>query len=122
MRIEDGKVRKLPRFRIRGVSGTVTTDEAEVLDLSLGGALVEHHGVLRVGGICFLDLLPSSTEAITIRCRVVYSRVTGRESDRVLYCQTGLEFLDVTREIERVLGAIIRSYGAGKNNFESVGR
>lgn len=121
MSIKDAKVRRFPRFRIRGVSGTITTDEAEVLDLSLGGALVGHHGVLRVEGICFLDLLPSSTEAITIRCRVVYSRVTGRENDKVLYCQTGLEFLDVTPEIEQVLGAVIRSYGAGKDDYEPVG-
>jgi hypothetical protein len=36
-------IRKPPRFRISGVTAAVTTlQEADVLDLSLEGALVEH--------------------------------------------------------------------------------
>lgn len=112
MPIKDGSVRRFPRFRIRGVTGTITIpDEVDVLDLSLGGALVEHEGMVHIGAICFLDL-PTSGEPVSMRCRVVHSQVTRREHDGGLYCRTGVEFLDFTPEIEQTLEAVIRSYGA----------
>lgn len=105
--------RRVVRFRIRGVSGAITTpQEADVLDLSVTGALVEHQGMLRVDAICFLDLPTSAAEPMTIRCRVVHSRVSRREPEGSLYYQTGVEFLDLTPATEQALGALIRSYGA----------
>jgi hypothetical protein len=104
--------RRVARFRIRGISGAITTpQEAEVLDLSVTGALVEHQGMLRVDAICFLDM-PTSAEPLTIRCRVVHSRVSRREAEGALYYQTGVEFLDLTPAAEQALEALIRSYGA----------
>lgn len=104
--------RRVARFRIRGISGAITTpQEAEVLDLSVTGALVEHQGMLRVDAICFLDM-PTTAEPLTIRCRVVHSRVSRREAEGALYYQTGVEFLDLTPAAEQALEALIRSYGA----------
>ncbi len=112
---EDEQRPRVPRFQIRGVMGALTTPrEAEVLDLSLRGALVEHQGVLRVDAACFLDL-PTSGGFFTIRCRVVHSRVSRREPDGVLYYQTGVKFLNVGPEDEQPLEALIRSYGARKD-------
>jgi c-di-GMP-binding flagellar brake protein YcgR len=104
--------RRVARFRIRSVTGAITTpQEAEVLDLSMTGALVEHQGMLRVNAICFLDL-PTSAEPLSIRCRVVHSRVSRREAAEGLYYRTGVEFLDLSPAMEQALAALIRSYGA----------
>ncbi len=119
---KDEKVRRFPRFQIRGVMGAITeADEAEVLDLSMGGALVEHRGMFRVGASCFLDL-PTAGMLVSIRCRVVYSGEGRREPEGTLYYRTGVEFLDLTPESEQALEALIRSYGALKNDDEPAGR
>jgi len=113
MMSDEPQRRRVARFRIRGISGAITTpQEAEVLDLSVTGALVEHQGMLRVDAICFLDLPTSAAEPMTIRCRVIHSRVSRREPEGALYYQTGVEFLDLTPAAEQALGALIRSYGA----------
>jgi hypothetical protein len=115
MLIKDGNMRRFPRFHIRGGMGAITeADEAEVLDLSMGGALVEHRGMFRVGASCFLDL-PTAGMLVSLRCRVVYSGESRREPEGTLYYRTGVEFLDLTPEAERALGALIRSYGARKD-------
>jgi len=104
-------IRKPPRFRISGVTAAVTTlQEADVLDLSLEGALVEHQDMLPLGSPCFLQL-GIAGETLTIRCHVVHSRVSRKELGGALYYQTGLEFLELPSESEQSLGALIRSYG-----------
>lgn len=104
--------RKPPRFRISGVAAAITTlQEAEVLDLSLSGALVEHQGVLQLASPCFLQLTADG-ERLTVQCRVVHSRVSYSGADGALYYQTCLEFLDLSRGAQQSLGAFIRSYGA----------
>ncbi len=109
---KETQIRRVPRFQIRGVTGAMTIpQEAEILDLSVRGALVEHQGTLRVDAPCFLDL-PTPGEPVTIRCRVVHSRVSRREPEGILYYQTGVKFLDLTPEAEHALEAFIRSYGA----------
>lgn len=113
---KETQIRRVPRFRIRDVTGAITTpQEAEVLDLSLGGALVEHKGMLHVGDCCFLDL-PTAGGFFTIRCRVVHIRVSRLEPAGLLYYQTGVEFLDIATEDEEPLGALIRAYGAPKDS------
>ncbi|MFQ5803293.1 MAG: PilZ domain-containing protein [Candidatus Methylomirabilales bacterium] len=103
--------RKPPRFRISGVTAAVTTlQEADVLDLSLEGALVEHQDMLPLGSPCFLQL-GIAGETLNVRCHVVHSRVSRRELGGGLYFQSGLEFLDLPPEAEQSLGALIRSYG-----------
>lgn len=113
---EDGKTRRFPRFQIRNITGAITAPhEAEVLNLSMGGALVEHQGMAHVGAICFLNL-GTALDPLTFRCRVVHSRVSRRDQDGTLHCLTGVEFLDLTPEAEQALQAVIRSYGAHKND------
>ena len=113
---KETQIRRVPRFRIRDVTGAITTpQEAEVLDLSLGGALVEHKGMLHVGDLCFLDL-PTSGGFFTLRCRVVHIRVSRLEPDGFVYYRTGVEFLNVAAEHEQPLGALIRAYGAPEGN------
>ncbi|MFQ5801347.1 MAG: PilZ domain-containing protein [Candidatus Methylomirabilales bacterium] len=105
------EIRKPPRFRISGVTGAITASrQAEVLDLSLRGALVEHQGMLRPEGLCSLEL-QAGGELLTIRCRVVHSQVSRSESGEGVHYQSGLEFLDLTPWAEQALGALIRSYG-----------
>ncbi len=109
------QTRRFPRFQIRGVAGAVTAPrEAEVLDLSLGGALVEHQGQLRMGAPCFIDL-PTNGSVVTIRCRVAHSGVSRRSPSGALYYRTGVEFVGLTPEAEEVLQALIRSFGAPKD-------
>lgn len=108
----DDQKRKVPRFQIRGITGAITTPrEAELLDLSLRGARVEHEGMLRLDAICFLDL-PAPGGILSIRCRVAHSRVSRRDAEGALYCQTGVEFLDLIPEARTAIEAFIRSYGA----------
>jgi hypothetical protein len=103
--------RKPPRFRVSGVTAAITTlQDAEMLDLSLEGAQVEHQGMLPLGSPCFLQL-GIAEERLTIRCRVVHSRVSRKGLEGGLYYQTGLEFLDLPSEAEPSLAALIRSYG-----------
>jgi hypothetical protein len=110
----DPQRRKPPRFRISGVTAEITTlQEAEVLDLSLEGALVEHQGGLHLGSPCFLQL-GIAGERLSIRCRVVHSQVSRKEAGGALYYQTGLEFVRLPRGAEQILGALIRSYGAAE--------
>ncbi len=115
--VEGRPQRRFPRFRILGVGGSVTTPvEVEIINLSMGGALVEHQGTLLVGSECALTL-PVTGATVSIRCQVVHSAVCGRVSGppgegRLIY-RTGLMFLDVSAEVESVLATLIRSYGEG---------
>lgn len=94
-----------------GVTAAVTTlQEADVLDLSLEGALVEHQDMLPLGSPCILQL-GIAGETLNVRCHVVHSRVSRREIGGGLYYHTGLEFLDLPPQAEQTLGALIRSYG-----------
>jgi len=104
--------RKPPRFRVSGVTAAITAlQEAEVLDLSLEGALVEHQGMLPLGSPCFLQL-EIDDQRMAVECRVVHSRVSRRGGGGALYYQTGLQFCHLSRGAEQSLGALIRSYGA----------
>ena len=104
--------RKPPRFRVSGVTAAITAlQEAEVLDLSLEGALVEHQGMLPLGSPCFLQL-EIDDQRMAVECHVVHSRVSRRGGGGALYYQTGLQFRHLSRGAEQSLGALIRSYGA----------
>ncbi|HET7854568.1 MAG TPA: PilZ domain-containing protein [Candidatus Methylomirabilis sp.] len=108
----DLQKRKPPRFRVSGVIAAITTlQEADVLDLSVEGALVEHQGMLPLGTPCFLQL-EIDDQPMAVQCRVVHSRVSRKGGGGILYYQTGLQFRHLSREAEQALGALIRSYGA----------
>lgn len=102
-----------PRFRISGIRGGIPTLQmADVLDLTLTGALVEHLGMFQPQSPCFLQL-GASGDLSTIRCRLLQSRVSRNQGGNLCY-QTRVEFLDVspqTEEALRVLIQISRAHG-----------
>jgi hypothetical protein len=61
------------RWRIWGVHGRLVPDhEVSLLDISEGGALIEHAHPVREGTILFLTL-PSEEHQAPLKCRVVRS-------------------------------------------------
>src|SRR5512138_94737 len=72
-----------------------TTHAVQVLDVSLGGARVEHDVVLRPGSTCHLRL-PLAHNVITVVCHVAWSRAVARADASThgagLLFHTGLEF------------------------------
>lgn len=101
-----------PRWRVgEGVEGWVSPDhKVLVLNLSLGGTLIEHLNLLLPGTLVFLTLsLPG--QDVSIPCRIVRSTIhrfevwpTG-EQNRIY--RTALKFLAVSEECQRLLGAYI---------------
>ena len=105
---KDHEVEQSPRFRISGVrGGVVTLQVAEVLDLTLRGALVEHQGMFHPQSPCFLQL-GASGDLSTIRCRLVRSWVSRNQPEGGLCYQTRVEFLDLSPAAENVLRALIQ--------------
>lgn len=117
MRKDRNDRRKLPRFRTANIGGFIIPPaEADIINLSMGGALVEHQGGLRVGSVCTLTLkVPEA--AVRIKCQVAHStvdhRATGPKGEGLLFYRTGLQFIDLSRDAEHVMAALIRSYGEG---------
>lgn len=107
------QMQKPPRFRISGIRGGIPTLQmADVLDLTLKGALVEHHGMFQSQSPCFLQL-GASGDLSTVRCRLLQSRVSRNQGGGLCY-QTRVEFLDLspaTEEALRVLIQISRAHG-----------
>ena len=108
------QMQKTPRFRISGIRGGIPTLQmADVLDLTLRGALVEHHGMFQPHSPGFLQL-EASGNLSTIRCRLLQSRVIPNNPGEGLCYQTRVEFLDLspqTEEALRVLIQISRAHG-----------
>lgn len=90
--------RRFPRFTVLGkVEGKiVATFEATLVNLSLGGALIEHSSMVRPGSMSQL-VLPTGEGDIRIACRVVRSSLARRESrghETIVVYQSGLEFVN----------------------------
>jgi len=103
--------RRFPRFTVLGKVGgkIVASFEATLVNLSLGGALVEHSSMVRPGSVSQL-MLPFGKGEIQITCRVVRSALNRRESrgqDSAIIYQTGLEFVDPSPETLTVLEELI---------------
>lgn len=95
------------------VTGDVTAShDVHILDLSLGGARVEHTIILRPGGSCYLRL-PLKDQVVTVMGRVVWSRAVGRAaanpSGTGLVYQSGLEFGALAAEAHAHLAAFLES-------------
>lgn len=82
---------------------------ASLVDISLGGALVEHSNMMKPGSISFLTLSFDRQEEV-LKCRVVRSVGHRYEvwptGERDLVYRTGIEFLDLS---ESSLGLIDKS-------------
>lgn len=105
--------RQHPRFMVGGKTrGRVTTYEALLLDISLGGVLVEHTQIVRPGTLSYL-VLPLQGHELSLRCRVARSIVHRPErqpdGERTLIYHTGLEFIDPSDETRTVISDYIDS-------------
>ena len=106
--------RKHPRFAVEGkIKGRITgLHDASLVNISLGGVLIEHLQVVRPGTVSLLDI-SFQGKRVSVTCRVVRSLVdrVAREPDgqRALVYHTGLEFIDASEEIRQVISDYIQS-------------
>ncbi|MFQ5990630.1 MAG: PilZ domain-containing protein [Candidatus Methylomirabilales bacterium] len=106
--------RRYARFAVEGrTKGQVDAScDALILNISLGGALIEHSHVVRPGTISTLDL-DFGGDTLRLDCRVVRSVVHREEvlpyGGRDLVYHTGLAFIDVTDETRQRIGDYIHS-------------
>jgi hypothetical protein len=106
--------RQYARFVVGGrTKGRVTAIyDAQILDISPGGSLIEHSQVVRPGTLSSLDL-ELLGKRMSLRCRVARSVVHRSEiqpdGDKELIYHTGLEFLDRSDETRRMIIDYIQS-------------
>ena len=105
--------RRSPRLSfLPPVSGSIhATHDAQIHDLSLGGARLVHTVVLRPGSTCHLRV-PLGARFITVPGSVVWSQVVGRapqrpDGTRGLRYQSGLEFVRLAGETRARLTAFL---------------
>jgi PilZ domain-containing protein len=99
------------------------TLEAHLLDLSITGARIEHHNLLRPGIACVIEL-PATLGSLSLSVRIVRSIVIGTEEghagERLLRYESGLAFVGITGEQQATLARVLErlapegSLGKGK--------
>lgn len=100
--------RRAPRHLIAGrLSGRAHAIlDVLILDLSIAGARIEHLSPLSPGAPCTLGL-PAALGSLVLAARVVRSVVSGSEQSsdrkRLLRYQSGIEFVGITTEQQKVL-------------------
>jgi hypothetical protein len=105
--------RQFPRVNVGGrTKGQVNAvHDVALMDISLGGALVEHTQVVQPG-ITFDLSLALRGNKMRLKCRVVRSLVhrseVQRDGQRKLIYRTGVEFLQPTQETRQVISDYIR--------------
>jgi hypothetical protein len=115
--------RKAPRIPVAGHLGARAraTLNVRVLDLSAGGARIEHTDLLRPGATYAFEL-PPALGSLTITVRIVHSAVVGTEptpeGERNLRYQSGLAFVGITSDQQSALAAILERLtpGSGGGN------
>lgn len=106
--------RQYARFFVGGkAKGRVTAIyDAVVLNLSIGGSLIEHAHVVRPGTLSSLDL-DLFGKRLRVKCRVARSVVHGSHvlptGERELMYRTGLEFLELSETTRQMIGRYIQS-------------
>ena len=106
--------RRHPRWQVRNrpIGRIAPNHKASLLDISLGGALIEHPNLVRPETVLFLTLSILKRE-ISLRCRVVrslvyrYAHWPSGEQD-MLY-RTGLEFLALSETSQKLIEQYIGS-------------
>lgn len=109
--------RRFPRFTVLGkVAGRIiASHEATLLNLSLGGALIEHPSMVRPGSLSHL-LIPTAKGDIQIHCRVARSSLVRQEqrgNETMVIYQTGLEFRNPSPEVLAALEEVIAASQPG---------
>lgn len=109
------KTRRHPRFIAGGrKKGRVTGDyEASLINISQGGALIEHaEVVVRPGTISFLEL-ELQGKSVSLRSRVAWSIVKRPEKtpdgEQALVYHTGLEFIELPEDTRQTVCDYIQS-------------
>jgi len=97
------------------VSGAVTSSHAvHILDLSLGGARVEHTIILRPGSSCYIRV-PISQRVLTVNCRIVWSkaisRTEGEAGQTGLLYHSGVQFGSMAQDTRTMLTAYLDNQG-----------
>ncbi|MFN3477067.1 MAG: PilZ domain-containing protein [Candidatus Methylomirabilales bacterium] len=112
------KQRKAPRVQVYGrVQGQVSARiEAKLVDLSIGGARLEHTHTLHPGFIYFLTFSVGD-RTLNVMSRVVWSSVSGtikvEGGESQLLYRSGVEFLDLGESDQKYLADLIASLGPG---------
>lgn len=99
------------------------THEVRILDLSLGGARVEHTNILRPGGMCHLRV-PLRNQRVTLLCHVIWSQAVGRAEGGPrgtgLLFHSGLQFASVSSDTQTLLTAYLESEGIPTGEITDV--
>lgn len=86
--------------------------DASLVDISLGGALIEHAQVVRPGTLSSLDL-ELQGKKLRVKCRVarsIVNRIEGQpDGEQALIYHTGLEFLEPSEETRQLINDYIQS-------------
>ncbi|MFQ5657967.1 MAG: PilZ domain-containing protein [Candidatus Methylomirabilales bacterium] len=107
--------RRHPRWEVQDqiVGQIPRVPEVSLVNISIGGVLIEHVKIVRPGSFCFLSLLLSG-QKVGLKCRVVRSVVHRYElsatGERDLIYRTGLKFLALSetprRQIEKYIDSL----------------
>jgi hypothetical protein len=106
--------RQHSRFLVGGrAKGRVTAVyEASLVDLSLGGALIEHIHIVRPGTTSYLILRMEGRD-VNLRCRIIRSIVhrvqVESDGERALVYQTGVQFVDRSHATMQMISDYILS-------------
>ena len=97
------------------VSGAVTSShDVNILDLSLGGARVEHTIILRPGSSCYIRV-PIRQRVLTVNCRIVWSkaisRIEGETGGTGLLYHSGVQFGSMAQDTRTMLTAYLDNQG-----------
>ena len=97
------------------IGGVQAGHGVQILDLSLGGARLEHTVILRPGSTCFLRL-PFKPRSLTVVGSVAWSQVVERVAESpgsttVLLYQSGLEFGSLGAEARARLTGFLEQMG-----------
>ncbi len=113
--------RRHPRWDVEGqLAGQIARiPGVSFVNVSMGGALIEHSKIVRPGTICFLTILVPG-DKIGLKCRVVRSIVHRYEisptGERDLVYRTGVKFLALSgaprRQIKVYIDSLMRGAGA----------
>ncbi len=93
-----------------------------IFDLSSEGARIEHLEPLREGVACFVDL-PADLGRLRLNGRVVWTGIRGGEQtlegERRLHYQSGLTFIDLTRDQRAALARALETLKAAADVKDS---
>ena len=104
--------RRNPRLVVGGDAEARVTAiyETSLVDISVGGALIEHAHIVRPGTMSYLILTLKGRD-VSVACRAIRSLVHRPEMDpegeRTLVYRTGLEYVDLSDETLRLLDEYI---------------